>query len=281
MHPLVVSAPFGNYHRFLAKVIGPDFTPTLGTFTWEKRGWFTKPFGNPIMRMLLTLRYSPTFKSWKNRIGLKNPGIRSLTKYQVRCGYTDDHVGFVPKDGLDLSTKIISIYGWNMEEWGNLISVCKDLKPLGIEINASCPNVHKPPFSNSLFAKALQANAEVVVKLPPVGFQKIAAMAWAEGVRTFHATNTLPTPKGGLSGKALLPVALEAVRQLRETYPTATIIGGGGVTTLEDALEFKAKGANRVAVGSVLFTPWRWGAVRKIAAALEQAKTVEDALGGS
>ena len=270
MHPLIVSAPFGNYHKFLGRVIGTDFTPTLGTFTWERRGFWTKPYGGPLTRLLLTLRYSPTFKSWKNRIGLKNPGIRSLVALPS-FSYTPN---------IKVSDKIISIYGWDMGEWVNLLQVCRDFKPLAVEINASCPNVHKPPFSGELFRLGVQYGLNLIVKLPPVGFQKIAAMAWAEGVRTFHATNTLPTPKGGLSGKALLPVALEAVRQLREAYPEAKIIGGGGITTLEDAQEFRARGANHVAVGSVLFSPWRWREVRKIAGAMTQATTLEDALGG-
>ncbi len=43
LEPLVVSAPFGNYYNFLGHVIGQDFTPTLGTFTWESRGFLAKP----------------------------------------------------------------------------------------------------------------------------------------------------------------------------------------------------------------------------------------------
>lgn len=279
MQPLIVSAPFGNYYRFLGRVIGHDFTPTLGTFTWERRGYWTKPYGGLLTRMLLTLRYSPTFQSWKNRIGLKNPGLRSLVQHQTICSHTGTHLGFTAREGLGLGDKILSIYGWNMEEWNNLLGVCKDLKPLAVEINASCPNVHKPPFSGELFVKAVRTGLPVVVKLPPVGFQKIAAMAWGEGVRTFHATNTLPTPKGGLSGKALLPVALEAVRQLRDAYPDAKIIGGGGITTLEDAQEFRARGANHVAVGSVLFSPWRWRAVKKIALTMAAYRDLEGILG--
>lgn len=270
---LVVSAPFGNYHRLLRRLTAADFTPTLGTFTWERRGFWTKPYGGPITRLLLSVRYSPLFRSWRNKIGLKNPGINWLLNHTETL---DNKGSRVP--GIYAHDKIVSIYGWTEAEWYNLISACRDIMPLAIEINASCPNVHKPPFTSDIFKTAVNSGLRTIVKLPPIGFQKIAEMAYGSGIRTFHATNTLPTPRGGISGKILLPIALEAVRQLRERYHDVTIIGGGGITSEIDAISFVERGADHVAIGSMLFNPLNWSKVEKIASTILTLTNLKDAL---
>jgi dihydroorotate dehydrogenase len=265
MKPLIVSAPFGNYHRFLTKVTGTDFTPTLGTFTWEPRGFWVKPYGGRFIRLLLSLRYSPIFKSWVNKIGLKNPGIR-WCRDQVVAGKID------PTD------KIISIYGWTIPEWEMLIDCVCDIKPYAVEINASCPNVHRPPFDQHVLEKVVQRHSRTIVKIPPVDFMPVVEMAYRAGVRIFHATNTLPTPRGGMSGKALLPISLAAVRSLRSLYSDIIIIGGGGITTPENATDYFAAGANHVSIGTMLFNPRNWGAVKKVALAAESGTNLLNVL---
>jgi dihydroorotate dehydrogenase len=108
----------------------------------------------------------------------------------------------------------------------------------------------------------------VIAKLPPLDWRALASRLYAEGVRHFHACNTLPTPRGGLSGKPLKPLALSVVRDLRQAFGgSVVIVGGGGVTTPEDALEYREAGADHVAAGSVLLSPLRWGRLRAIAEA--------------
>ncbi len=265
MKPVIVSAPFGNYPRLIGRLTGADFTPTMGTFTSQPRGFRTKPYGGRVTRVLLTLRYSPTFKSWKNKIGLKNPGVRWLQDQ-------------VHSKKLTVDDKIVSIYGWDMYEWEVLARAMDDIRPLAVEVNASCPNVDKPPFTDELFRMLEHSGLRTVVKLPPVGYRAVLEMAYSNGVRIFHATNTLPTPKGGLSGKALKPVALDVVQDIRNRYPDVTIIGGGGITGPEDALEFQERGANHVAVGSMLFNPLNWGKLRKIEEAVSRGNTLMEIL---
>lgn len=265
MKPVIVSAPFGNYPNLLRRLTGADFTPTMGTFTANPRGMWDKPYGSRLLRILLTLRYSPTFKSWKNKIGLKNPGVRWL---QER----------VHSKKLAVDDKIVSIFGWDMHEWEILARAMNDIRPMYVEVNASCPNVDKPPFTVELFQMLDSFGLRTIVKLPPVGYRNLAEMAWTSGVRAFHATNTLPTPKGGLSGKALKPVALEVVRDLRMRFPLATIIGGGGISTPDDAMEFQERGANHVAVGSMLFNPFNWRKVRAIQEATTRGNTLMEVL---
>jgi dihydroorotate dehydrogenase (NAD+) catalytic subunit len=58
---------------------------------------------------------------------------------------------------------------------------------------------------------------------------------------------------GGLSGPALLPVAVRAVYLVRRALPDMPILGMGGITTGRDAAELMLAGANAVAVGTALF----------------------------
>ncbi len=265
MKPLIVSAPFGNYPVIVKKLTGADFTPTMGTFTAMPRGFFVKPYGGRLTRIALTLRYSPTFKSWKNKLGLKNPGVDWLEQR-------------VHEKKIDVSDRIVSIYGWTMPEWERLVGAMARIRPLAVEINASCPNVDKPPFTQDLFKILGRNGLRTIVKLPPTGYRGVLEMAYLAGMRAFHATNTLPTPNGGLSGKALLPVALDVVKDIRTRYPDAIIISGGGITDVDDALKFQERGANHVVVGSMLFNPWNWQKVKQIEDVLVRSNTLVEAL---
>ncbi len=265
MENLIVSAPFGNYHRLLRFLTGASFTPTLGTFTAEPRGFWDPPYGGRFLRVAMTLRYSPAFRSWKNKIGLKNPGAEWLQK-QVNA------------QKINVKDKIVSIYGFCDMDWWRLAQVMRDIRPLAVEVNASCPNVNKPPFNPTLLADLHRYGQQVIVKVPPVNYMPIVKMCRAAGVRIFHATNTLPTPRGGLSGKALLPVALDAVRTIRAAYPDVQIIGGGGITCVEDAEKFTESGADKVALGTMLFTPWYWKRVKDIAHTMDRQASLREVL---
>jgi dihydroorotate dehydrogenase len=266
MKPLIVSAPFGNYHRILARLTGADFTPTLGTFTWEPRGFLTKPYGGRFLRVALTVRYSWVLRAWRNRIGLKNPGLRWY-RDRVRAGRAD------------ATDKIVSVYGWTLDEWDNLFRTLQDVRPLAVELNLACPNVDRPLAKDNLFILAQKYNFNYIAKIPPINYQKLVATAYANGIRVFHATNSLSTPTGGMSGEALTPLALAAVRYLRETYPDVFIIGGGGIRHPADAIDFLTMGANRVAIGSMLFNPFNWSMVRPIAEAAGRGQTLMDFFG--
>ncbi len=282
LKPLIVSAPFGNYHRLLKRLTGADFTPTLGTFTWESRGFNTKPYGGRFLRTFLTVRYSPVFKSWVNRIGLKNPGIRWYRDKVVKIEGKVVASQITPEQAQQVIPydKIISIYGWNMDEWDNLLRIATTIHPMAIELNLSCPNVKKPPFTKSLFeiAKAYGVQS-LIAKIPPLNYEHIVEMAYEGGVRIFHATNTYPTPGGGMSGKGLMPMALSAISYLRRIYPDITIIGGGGITSSSDVAEFIGAGANHVAIASMLFNPFNLRKLKSIAEAAGRGQALADVLG--
>lgn len=227
IEPLVISAPFGNYIR------PKGSTPTLGTFTAKKRPGRWR-------RVAQTVRYYPGAGAWVNRIGLRNPGIDALKK---------------------ASNSILSIHGFTAEEWDYLLREAPDKGPLALELNLSCPNVPGgDDYPPGLFRQAIDCGLPVIVKLPPVNYEAMLIEALVAGVTWFHATNTLPTDGGGISGKPLKPVALAVVRAVRSTGGDKIgIIGGGGITSSRDITDYAVAGADRFAVGSGALWRWRLG----------------------
>ena len=232
LEPLIISAPFGNY------VYPPGTTPTLGTFTAERRGGRPAAFG----RTLLTVRYYRRLGAWVNRIGLRNPGIDSV-------------VG-VAADKAALDSAIVSVHGFESADWDHLLQRVAQLQPLAVELNISCPNVGELSWPPTLFEKSLATGVPVIVKLPPIRFQQLAFDAASAGIKWFHATNTLPVAGGGMSGAPLKPVALQAVRWLRDEFGSEIrIVGGGGIRTAGDVAEYAQAGADRFAVGTLAMRP--------------------------
>ncbi len=226
---LVISAPFGNY------VQPADATPTLGTFTAERRP-------GRLWRIVKTVRVYPRLGAWVNRIGLRNPGIDWLAE-RVAAGR------------IDAGDKLVSIHGFAADDWWRLLDRGAAVQPLGIELNMSCPNVGEIDWPPALFSRAAACGVPIVVKLPPVHYETMLTQALDAGLRAFHCCNTLPVPAGGLSGKPLKPVALACLRRVRETAPDALLIGGGGITRPADVDDHLAAGADRVAIGTKAMDP--------------------------
>jgi len=232
LQPLILSAPFGNY----LQPVGT--TPTLGTYTAARRGGRPAAFG----RALLTVRYYRRLGAWVNRIGLRNPGIESLSPQ--------------PKHGRVVSDCLLSIHGFTANDWYTLLQRVEQLQPMAVELNISCPNVGEISWPDDLFQRAVATGVPVIVKIPPVRYQELVAAAAAAEVPWLHATNTLPVAKGGMSGAPLQPIALNVVRWLRIEYgSTFRIIGGGGIRSSQDVAAFAEAGADRFAVGSFAMRP--------------------------
>ena len=231
LRPLTISAPFGNYIR-------PEgCTATLGTFTVHDRP------GRP-WRIAKTVRYYPRLKAWVNQIGLRNPGIDYVHR-KVAAGK------------LDLADKLVSVHGFNDADWQHLLRRIAELRPMGVELNMSCPNVGHINWPERLFADAIATGVAVVVKLPPVNYAAMAEAAVQQGVRVFHACNTLPVPGGGLSGAPLKPIALQCIRDLRLRYPDKRLhlIAGGGIRTPQDLDDYRDAGADTFAIGTIVMNP--------------------------
>lgn len=236
LKPFVVSAPFGNWFGY------PNATSTLGTYTLNYRGGRLYR----LWRCLRTLRYSRSASGWVNKLGLPNPGIDSLE---------------------EITDQIVSIHGFDREEWIALAEKIRNKPIQTVEFNLSCPNVgHKHAINDVIPAISwlLSSGLHIITKLPPVRWMELAEPLHNIGVTTFHCCNTLPTPRGGLSGKSLKPLSLWAVSEIKQKWPDVKVIGGGGVTHQQDVDDYRNAGADHVAIGSVLFNPLNWRRVRRM-----------------
>jgi len=208
-----------------------------------------------------------------NAIGLANPGaeaeIALLATAKVRLAPL----------GVPL---IASIFASTAEEFGLVAATVAQAQPDLLEVNISCPNVHsefgEPFAANPESAAAVTwqvkqalrgTDIPVIVKLAPnvpsVG--RIARAVVEAGADALCAINTMPglvidvesgqavlaNRSGGLSGPALKPIALKCVYDVRKACPTIPIIGTGGVTTGQDAVEMLMAGATVVGVGSAIY----------------------------
>ncbi len=220
-------------------------------------------------------------------IGLQNPGVDTVV---------DD---ILP--GLDFSETrfIANVSGSTVEEYERVTQRFDDSDIDAIEINISCPNVKEggvafgndPVMSAQVVAACRKHTKKpIITKLSPnqTDIQENARLCIESGTDGFAVINTLMgmaidtatrTPvignvRGGLSGPAIKPIALLKVNQVYEVAKPhdVPIIGQGGITTPNDALEFIIAGATAVGIGTALFyDPLVCGKINKgIASYLEQ-----------
>jgi dihydroorotate dehydrogenase (NAD+) catalytic subunit len=229
--------------------------------------------GNPPPRIF------ETASGMLNTIGLQNVGLEEFLNNKL-------------SGLLKLSTQIIvSIAGSTCEEYVEITKQLGNAKGIaGIELNLSCPNLKKKiicrdkPLFTEIISKTSKASSlPVIAKLSP-HVQDIAALALLaqeSGAAAVSLVNTFPgmaintetlrprlsTVTGGLSGPCIKPIALRCVWEAASSV-TIPIIGGGGIATVQDALEFLIAGATAVSVGTAGFVDPRAGV--KIVEGLEK-----------
>ena len=240
---LIIGAPFGNYlgHK--------DCISTRGTFTAARRGGRLYR----LWRVIRTVRYYHRIGAWVNRLGLPNPGIGSI--------------------GYPVHNSILSVSARCNPDWHYVLRQSVAHHPLAVELNVSCPNCGDEDYTDygEMFdyARSIEENGgpRIIVKLPPVNYDERLASALFAGLTGFHCCNTLPTPGGGLSGKPLQPLSLDLCCVVRYSLPDdGILIGGGGVTSVDDVRRFRNVGCTNVSIASALFFPWVW---RRIPAMVE------------
>jgi dihydroorotate dehydrogenase (NAD+) catalytic subunit len=199
-----------------------------------------------------------------NAMGLPNPGIdqysqeiKKLQKYK---------------------TPIIgSIYAADVKEFVSLASKMKQYGAMGVELNVSCPHAKRYGLEVGCDTALLQAIVSsikkqvfipVFVKLSPnvVNIVEIAQAAEKGNADAIVAINTVKGMKidletarpilanktGGYSGKAIKPIGVRCVYDIAENI-NIPVIGVGGVTTGEDAIEYFMAGASAVQIGSGVY----------------------------
>ncbi|MBQ8079980.1 MAG: dihydroorotate dehydrogenase [Oscillospiraceae bacterium] len=211
-------------------------------------------------------RIAETPAGMLNSVGLQNPGIDAFIERELPNLMTKDTV------------ILANIAGATAEECAEVAAKLDATDVPMIELNISCPNVKQggAAFGTSCEA-ASQVTAAVrkatskplVVKLSPnvTSITEIAKSVEAAGADAVSLINTLLGMRidirtrrpvlhnnvGGLSGPAIFPVAVRMVWQVANAVQIP-IIGMGGVTTGEDAIELMMAGASAVQVGMACFT---------------------------
>ncbi len=213
----------------------------------------------------LLKRYGRVLRStdggWVNAFGWCNVGIEAYLR------------DYFPRT-RDQRT-IISLGGFSAEEFVTLVDRVNAAVPAGdiaaVEFNVSCHNVNFD-FSAILAAVLAEAvprsNHPVILKLSPDNdYLRNAARAATAGVSGLTAINTVKALRldprtgepflanryGGLSGRAIKPIGLRVVSELREAGVTLPIIGTGGIRTVDDCREYFWAGADAVSLGSAVW----------------------------
>ncbi len=216
--------------------------------------------GNP------TPRVAETDSGMLNAIGLQNPGLDHVLEHELK---------YLEQFDVPL---IANVAGTTIEDYVEVakrISKAKNVHAL--ELNISCPNVKaggiqfgtNPEMAYNL-TKAVYEVSEVpvYVKLSP-NVTSIVDMAMTvkdvcDGLTMINTlvgmrldNNGQPIISnitGGLSGPAIKPVALNMVYQVKKALPDMPVIAMGGVTDVQDVIDYISVGADAVAVGTANFT---------------------------
>jgi dihydroorotate dehydrogenase (NAD+) catalytic subunit len=201
-----------------------------------------------------------------NAIGLENVGMERFLSEKL------------PEAAALGVPLVASIAGTAPEEWADLAAAVGESPHVAaMELNVSCPNVervHEPVWADPTAVEALTKAARrsscgtLIVKLSPAAADvaEIARAAENGGADGVTVANTMPGMRidlvrmkpalgnttGGLSGRALLPINLALVWKVAERV-SIPIVGCGGITTAEDALEYIAAGASAVQIGTAVF----------------------------
>ena len=198
-----------------------------------------------------------------NAVGLSNPGV----------GEFEVEIVAAKEGGVPV---IASVFGFSVEEFGEVAKQAEDYGADAIELNLSCPNVRK---AGTVYGKSPKLSRSVVenvksrVRVPVIAkltantddVVEVARACVEGGCDGITAINTLAAMKidiqtkspvlsnktGGLSGPSIKPVALRCVYEIAGELDIP-VIGCGGIATGEDALEFLMAGASAVEIGTAV-----------------------------
>ncbi|MGB0112613.1 MAG: dihydroorotate dehydrogenase [Ilumatobacteraceae bacterium] len=255
--PVMTASGTAGYGTELAPYLdlgslGAVVTKSLAAFEWA---------GNPAPRV------HPTTQGMINAVGLQGPGIR----------YWLDHV--VTDLAATGATIVASIWGRSVEDYAQAAALLAEAPAsvVAVEVNLSCPNLEG---RGSIFAHDAALSAEVMAATASCGrprwaklsantdrIVEVAAAVEQAGAEAVTCINTLlglaydpdtlrpalGAGGGGLSGRAIHPVAVRAVHDVHAALPDLPIVGVGGVASAWDAVELLLAGASAVQVGTASF----------------------------
>ncbi|MGL4796699.1 MAG: dihydroorotate dehydrogenase [Paraclostridium sp.] len=211
------------------------------------------------------MRVCETPSGMMNSVGLENPGVKGFIENELQFFKTLDTV------------RIANVGGGTLEDYIKAVELLNDQEIDMIELNISCPNVKAGGMAfgikNEVAREVVRAvraitTLPLVVKLSPnaediVGMAKVCEEEGADGislVNTFKAMAIDINKKkpvfeniyAGLSGPAIKPIALRMTHEVCKAV-NIPVMGMGGITTWQDAIEFIMAGATCIQVGTANF----------------------------
>jgi len=239
------------FNRLYEAGAGAVVTKSLSKEPWEG-------YPNPTI-------FSVKGGGWINAVGLSNPGAENFAE-MIR-----------PNENVPI---IVSLVGSVEEDFEYMIKQFENCKVAAYELNLSCPHVAKVGLEvgddTELVSKIVKkvksmSDVPVIAKvgLGSTDYLKTVDAAVSAGADAITAINTiramaidveverpiLSNKIGGLSGTPIKPVALRCVYEISSKFDIP-ILGCGGISTWEDAVEFILAGASAVQFGSVMGDHW-------------------------
>jgi len=239
------------FDRLYASGAGAVVTKSLSTEPWDG-------YPNPTI-------FGVKGGGWINAVGLSNPGAPNFAK--------------MIESNQDVPI-VVSLVGSIPEDFEMMVKQFKNCKILAYELNLSCPHVAKvglevgddPELVRKIVTtvkKSTDVSVVAKVGLGTSNYLNTVGIAIDSGIDAITAINTvraiaidvetqrpiLSNKFGGLSGTPIKPIALRCVYEISSKYDIP-IIGCGGISTWEDAIEFFLAGASAVQIGSAIGDNW-------------------------
>ena len=239
------------FNRLYRSGAGAVVTKSLSSEPWEG-------YPNPTI-------FSVNGGGWMNAVGLSNPGASNFAK--------------MIESNQDVPI-IVSLVGSIPKEFEMMINEFKNCNVTAFELNLSCPHVAKvglevgddPELVKKIVTTVKNStNVPVIAKvgLGTTNYLNTVKIAIDSGIDAITAINTvramaidvetqrpiLSNKFGGLSGTPIKPIALRCVYEIASKHDIP-IIGCGGISTWEDAIEFFLAGASAIQLGSAIGDNW-------------------------
>lgn len=248
-NPVLLAAGTAGFGRELDRILDLD---TLG-------GLVTKAVTPEPRRGHPAPRVAEFRGGMLNAVGLANPGLEAVALHDLPWLATR----------LTRARVLVNVAGARLEDYAAVVERLDEAPGVAaFEINASCPNTSAGGLEFGADEPALAALVRVcrgatrrplVIKLSPVlpDIARMAQVARDAGAEGVSLVNTIPGTLagrlgngfGGVSGPALLPIGVLAVRRVRERAEIP-MIGVGGIRSAADARSYLDAGATLVAIGT-------------------------------
>ena len=256
MSPVALFVPLSRFGAVTTRTL--TVAPREGHFT-TREDWAPRELPGLLRRYRGVLRGVDS--GWMNAFGWCNVGIDAyLRDYHPRT--------------RDQRT-IISLGGFSAEEFVTLVDKVNAAVPAGeiaaVEFNVSCHNVNfdfSTILQDVLDEAVPRSHHPVILKLSPdFDYLRNARQAAKAGVSALTAINTVKALRldprtgtpflanryGGLSGRAIKPIGLRVVSELRDAGVALPVIATGGIRTADDCREYFWAGADAVSLGSAVW----------------------------